>query len=233
VFDTPFGGATIYTLNPLVFSVEYDNARMDIDVFIDGRWQPQSILGDFSDGAYRKNSTTELEFAETVLDEQEVIVVKRDAGGIFANAVKIQRFLAAFGGQSVFTLDPLVFTVINDNTVLDVDFYINGRWQKQTITGDFADGAVRKNSLLEVETAETVAAGQEFTVVRRTPNGMSSGGGPSSDLENITVDLGFVIPKSVGTLTKPASSLILKDTANSDIWQLKVTSGALLCVKIS
>jgi hypothetical protein len=233
VFDTPFGGATIYTLNPLVFSVEYDNARMDIDVFIDGRWQPQSILGDFSDGAYRKNSTTELEFAETVLDEQEVIVVKRDAGGIFANAVKIQRFIAAFGGQSVFTLDPLVFTVINDNTVLDVDFYINGRWQKQTITGDFADGAVRKNSLLEVETAETVAAGQEFTVVRRTPNGMSSGGGPSSDLENITVDLGFVIPKSVGTLTKPASSLILKDTANSDIWQLKVTSGALLCVKIS
>jgi len=240
VFDTPIGGATIYTLNPLIFSVEFDNARMDIDVFIDGRWQPQSILGDFSDGAYRKNSTTILEFAETVLDEQEVIVMKRDAGGIFANAVKIQRFPAVFGGQNIFTLDPLIFTVINDNTVLDVDYYINGRWQKQTTSGDFEDpdpdkaGAVKKNSLLEIETADTVPAGQEFTVVRRTPNGMSSGGGgPATDLENITVDLGFVIPKSVGTLTNPASSLILKDTANSDIWQLKVTSGALLCIKIS
>jgi hypothetical protein len=231
VFLSPPGGTTIITLNPLEFSVENDNTRMDVDLFIDGRWQPQSLLGDFTDGAYRKNSTTEIEFAELVTENKEIIVIKRDAGGIFANAVKIQRFIATVGGQTTFDLNPLVFTVLDDNTELDADYYVNGRWQKQTITDDFADGAVRKNSLTQVETAEPVPEGQEFTVVRRTPNG--GGGGGSTDLQNIAVDLGFLSQNSVGTLAKPAGSVILRDEVTTDIWKLSMVSGVLQIVKIN
>jgi hypothetical protein len=229
-------GTTIFDLNPLEFSVENDNTRMDVDFFIDGRWQPQSLLGDFTDGAYRKNSTTQLETAEIVTAGKEVVVVKRDAGGIFANAVKIQRYIATVGGQTTFDLNPLVFTVLDDNTELDADYYVNGRWQKQTITGDFADGAVRKNSLTQVETAEPVPEGQEFTVVRRTPNGGGGGGGGgggSTDLQNIAVDLGFLSQNSVGTLAKPAGSVILRDEVTPDIWKLSVASGVLQIVKIN
>jgi hypothetical protein len=228
-------GTTIFDLNPLEFSVENDNTRMDVDFFIDGRWQPQSLLGDFTDGAYRKNSTTQLETAEIVTAGKEVVVVKRDAGGIFANAVKIQRYIATVGGQTTFDLNPLVFTVLDDNTELDADYYVNGRWQKQTITGDFADGAVRKNSLTQVETAEPVPEGQEFTVVRRTPNGSGGGGGGggSTDLQNIAVDLGFLSQNSVGTLAKPAGSVILRDEVTPDIWKLSVASGVLQIVKIN
>lgn len=235
VFISPPGGTSIFDLSPLIFSVENDNLRMDVDFFIDGRWQPQSLLGDFTEGAYRKNSTTQLETAEIVSEGKEVIVLKRDAGGIFANAVKIQRFIATVGGQSTFDLNPLVFTVLDDNTELDADYYINGRWQKQTVTGDFADGAVRKNSLTQVETAEPVPEGQEFTVVRRTPNGGSGGGGGGggTDLQNIAVDLGFLSANSVGTLAKPAGSVILKDTVSTDIWKISMASGVLQIVKIN
>lgn len=228
-------GTSIFNLNPLEFSVENDNTRMDVDFFIDGRWQPQSLAGDFSDGAYRKNSTTQLETAEIVTAGKEVVVVKRDAGGIFANAVKIQRFIATVGGQTTFDLNPLVFTVLDDNTELDADYYINGRWQKQTITGDFADGAVRKNTLTQIETAEPVPEGQEFTVVRRTPNGGSGGGGGGggTDLQNIAVDLGFLSQNSVGTLAKPAGSVILKDETTTDIWKLSISGGVLQIVKIN
>jgi hypothetical protein len=137
-------------------------------------------------------------------------------------------FMAGVGGQSVFNLT--LFSLNASNTILDADFYIDGRWQTQSITGDFLDGgAVKKNSATQVQTAEVVPEGKLFAVLKRT----MGGGYPLVDLTAITVNLGFVTPKSVGTLARPAASFILKDTITADIWQLQVVNGVFQVVKIN
>jgi len=227
-------GQTLFDLTE--FTVENDNTRMDIDVYLDGRWQPQTFTGNFAQGAYRKNSTTQIETAEPIPINRELVVIKRDANALFANAVKVQKFVAGVGGQYLFTLDPIIFSVIDDNSILDADYYIEGRWQTQSVLGDFSDGSVRKNSSLEVETAELVSEGVAFYVVRRIPSGGGGGGGGgggSTDLSNITVPLGFVTPVSMGTLAKPAGSVILKDTVTTDIWRIEIASGVMQIVKIN
>ena len=60
-----------------------------------------------------------------------------------------------------------------------------------------------------------------------------TGGDPLVDLEGITVNLGFITPKTVGTLLRPASSLILKDKVTADIWELEVRNGVFQVVKIN
>jgi len=204
-------------------------------VYLDGRWQPQDFTGTLLQGAYRKNSTVQLETSEGIVLGRELVVIKRDAAGIYANTFKVQKFTAGLGGQYLFTLDPVVFSVSDDNTDQDADYYIEGRWQKQSLLGDFSDGSVRKNSTLQIETSESVAEGVSLYVVRRTVGGGSGGGGGggSTDLENITVPLGFVVPLSMGTLAKPAASVILKDTVTTDIWRIEVASGVLQVVKIN
>ena len=140
----------------------------------------------------------------------------------------IETFPVGAGGQSVFDLT--LFTVDASNTIFDVDYLIDGRWQLPSITGDFLDGgAVRKNSTTQVETAETVPEGKTFVVIKRT----MSGGSPLVDLTGITVDLGFITPKTVGTLERPAWSFILKDKVTADIWELEVRNGVFQVVKIS
>lgn len=139
-----------------------------------------------------------------------------------------QKFVVGVGGQSVFNLT--VFSVDASNAVFDVDYLIDGRWQTQSVTGDFLDGgAVKKNSATQVQTAEVVPEGKEFIVLKRT----MSGGSPLIDLEGITVNLGFITPKTVGTLLRPASSLILKDKVTADIWELEVSNGVFQVVKIN
>jgi hypothetical protein len=138
-----------------------------------------------------------------------------------------QRFLVGAGGQSVFNLT--TFSVDPSNALFDVDYILDGRWQTQSILGDFSDGAVRKNSSTQVETAEVVPEGKEFIVLKRT----MSGGAPLVDLTAITVDLGFVTPHTVGTLARPAWSFILKDKVTADIWELEVRNGVFQVVKIN
>lgn len=139
-----------------------------------------------------------------------------------------QKFVVGAGGQSVFNLT--TFAINASNAVFDVDYLIDGRWQTQSVTGDFLDGgAVKKNSTTQVQTAETVPEGKEFIVIKRT----MSGGDPLVDLEGITVNLGFITPKTVGTLLRPASSLIIKDKVTADIWELEVSNGIFQVVKIN
>jgi hypothetical protein len=146
----------------------------------------------------------------------------------YASLPQQQKFIVGAGGQSVFNLT--TFTVNASNTVFDVDYLIDGRWQTQSVTGDFLDGgAVKKNSTTQVQTAEVVPEGKEFIVIKRT----MSGGDPLVDLEGITVNLGFITPKTVGTLLRPASSLILKDKVTADIWELEVSNGVFQVVKIN
>lgn len=138
-----------------------------------------------------------------------------------------ERFVVGPGGQSIFNLS--VFTVNASNAIYDVDYLIDGRWQTPSLLGDFSDGAVRKNSTTQIETAETLPEGKEFIVIKRT----MSGGYPLVDLTAITVDLGFVTPKTVGTLARPAWSFILKDKVTADIWECEVRNGVFQVVKIN
>jgi len=138
-----------------------------------------------------------------------------------------QRFLVGPGGQSIFNLT--AFSVDPSNALFDVDYILDGRWQTQSVIGDFSDGAVRKNSSTQVETAEVVPEGKEFVVLKRT----MTGGAPLVDLTAITVNLGFVTPKTVGTLLRPAWSFILKDKVTADIWELEVRNGVFQVVKIN
>ena len=138
-----------------------------------------------------------------------------------------QRFLVGAGGQSIFNLT--AFSVDPSNAMFDVDYILDGRWQTQSVVGDFSDGAVRKNSSTQVETAEIVPEGKEFIVLKRT----MTGGAPLVDLTAITVNLGFVTPHTVGTLARPAWSFILKDKVTADIWELEVRNGVFQVVKIN
>lgn len=147
----------------------------------------------------------------------------------FINSVpQQQKFDVGPGGQSIFNLT--TFTVNASNTVFDVDYLIDGRWQTQSVTGDFLDGgAVRKNSTTQIQTAEVVPQGKEFIVFKRT----MSGGDPLVDLTGITVNLGFITPHTLGTLARPGSSLIIKDKITADIWEIEVSDGVLQAVKIN
>lgn len=138
-----------------------------------------------------------------------------------------QRFTVGPGGQSVFNLT--AFSVDPSNSVFDVDYILDGRWQTPSIVGDFSDGAVRKNSSTQIETAEVIPERKQLIVLKRT----MSGGSPLVDLTAITVDLGFVTPHTVGTLTSPAWSFILKDKVTADIWELEVRNGVFQVVKIN
>lgn len=138
-----------------------------------------------------------------------------------------QRFLVGPGGQSIFNLT--AFSLDASNARFDVDYLLDGRWQTQSILGDFSDGAVRKNSTTQVETAEIVPEGKEFIVLKRT----MTGGSPLVDLTGITVNLGFITPMTVGTLARPAWSFILKDKVTADIWELEVRNGVFQVVKIN
>jgi hypothetical protein len=228
------GGQSTFTLTR--FTVDPLNSIFDIYVFWNGRWQNISVIGDFSDGQFRKNSSTEIELAETIPEGEEVTVYMWDPAAMFVRIIKVQKYTAVLGGQSLFTLDPLEFTVNPDNTVIDCEYCIDGRWQVQSRAGTFADGAVRKNSSTVIETAEPVTEGKEFVVIRRVPVGTapgSGGGGGGSDVTNLTTDIGFATPHSVGTLLKPADSLFLKDQVTTDIWKLSVVSGVLQVVKVN
>lgn len=223
-------GQTLFDLT--MFEFENDNTRLDIEVTLSGRWQIISALGDFTDGSWRKNSTTQIEFAEGISAGTKVTVTKRDAGAIYANTIKYQRFVAGVGGQSLFTLDPLIFKVNPDDSVIDAEYTIDGRWQIPSLLGDFTDGSVRKNTNIQVETATPVLEGKEFVVYMRTPNGAATNGG-GADLSNINEDLEFITPRSVGTLPGPANSVILKDQMTTDIWELTVSNGILGYTKIN
>lgn len=177
-----------------------------------------------------------LDTAETDIDtlQSDVLALQGDVAAILANQPKLQKFIIAAGDtQSIFTLDDGVFDADPDNAVLDLDFFHNGRWQTPATTGNFVDGAWRKNTNLQLETAQALTEGEVVVLRRGTASGGSGGGGGSTDLGNITVHLGFVTPKTVGTLLKPADALIVKDKTTTDIWSIEVDAGTLQARKLN
>lgn len=233
-FTAGVGGQKIFDLTK--FATNGDNSVLDVYVVWNGRWQNVSAAGDFSDGEYRKNSTTQIEIAETIPEGETVTVYMWDPAALFTRVIKIQKFTADLGGQSIFTLNPLYFTVEPANDIIDCEYLIDGRWQPQSVLGTFADGAVRKNSAVEIELAEPIAPGKEFIVIRRVPTGVApagTGGGGGSDVSALTTPIGFVTPQSVGTILRPAESLIIQDQATSDVWKIEVVSGVMQVVKVN
>ena len=190
-FVAQAGGQKIFTLTR--FEINPDNDVFDIYTLYDGRWQSLSRLGDFSDGQYRKLSATQIELAETIPEGEEVVVYIWDPAGMFTRVTREQKFTAGVGGQSIFTLDPLIFAVEPYNDVIDCEYLHDGRWQTQSLLGNFSDGAVRKNSELEIETSEPIPEGREFIVIRRVPTGTAPGysgpgGGGSGGEETGPID---------------------------------------------
>jgi len=231
-FTAGVGGQSIFNLSK--FSVSPLNTVTDIYTFWNGRWQSLSTLGDFSDGAYRKNSSTQIEMAEAIPEGETITVYMWDPAAMFVQTIKVQKFIALTGGQSLFNLDPLIFAVEADNTIIDCEYAIDGIWQTQSIMGDFSDGSIRKNSSIVIQTETAVPAGKEFVVIRRVPVGASSGGGGGgADLTNVTTPIGFATPLSVGTLARPADSFILKDQSTSDVWKLSVSNGTFSVIKVN
>ncbi len=56
------GTTTVFEATAPGLQWDADNAVRDIEVELDGRTQERSVAGDFSDGVWRKTSTTEIEF---------------------------------------------------------------------------------------------------------------------------------------------------------------------------
>jgi hypothetical protein len=73
------GGQSIFNLT--LFTVDPSNAVLDVDFILDGRWQTRSVIGDFSDGGVRKNSSTQVETSEVIPEGKEFVVIRRTMAG--------------------------------------------------------------------------------------------------------------------------------------------------------
>jgi hypothetical protein len=185
---TATAAQTIFDVS--TFSFDADNSTNDIEVWIDGRRQEISVLGDFSDGAWRKNSTTQIETAEGVPEGKKVLIWKQGTSSGSGGG----------GGGSV--------AVKDEGTTV-------------------AASAVILNFVGAGVAVDEPTPGTARVTI--------PGGGGGSDLENIAVDLQPDVAgaRDVGTLAKPWGRVVVKDTDNADIWELKVSSGVLMAVKLN
>ena len=154
--------------------------------------------------------------------------INTSLAGILANNPVFEEFVVGVGGQSIFNLS--AFTVDADNTKLDMIVFVDGRWQIPDILGGLTK-SFRKNSTTQFELSETVPEGK--TVIAWKQGTSSASGG--TDLTNIPVDIqpDTAAARTVGTLAKPWNSLIVKDKANSDIWEIEVDGGVLQATKLN
>lgn len=67
-------GQTIFSPG---FTFDTISSVLDVELFVNGRRYPQCTVGNFSTGAFRKNSTTQIETQETIAYDAEVIVWKQ------------------------------------------------------------------------------------------------------------------------------------------------------------
>lgn len=144
---------------------------------------------------------------------------------ITSDVANEERF-AASGGQTAFDTS---FTFDASASIRDLVVYRNGTRVFQSLTGDLpgvvSGGDYVKNSESQIEFLYPLTDGDRV-IIRDERTGGSGGG---VDLENITVDPQPLINagQSLGTSLKAWESLFLKDTTNSDIYEIQIVSGAL------
>lgn len=138
------------------------------------------------------------------------------------NKPKEETQTAGAGGQSVFTLASL--SVDPDNTIYDIEAYIDGRRMLLDPAGGLTKG-FRKNTATEIEFSETVPEGAEVTFWKQGTS--SGGGGGSTDLESIAVNPKPTVNggNSLGDGVHAWSGVFLKDKNTADVWQLEVIDG--------
>ncbi len=67
--------ATVFNVSGFTFDAL--NTILDIELLINGKWYPPCTAGDFSTGAWRKNSTSQIETEESIPVDAEVVVWKQ------------------------------------------------------------------------------------------------------------------------------------------------------------
>lgn len=131
------------------------------------------------------------------------------------------------GIADIFTLTE--FTVDPDNAVEDSELYISGKRQNIASSGIFTANRTWKKLTDTTFQLDVVPEdGQEFTVYKQgTAVIVSTGGGGSTDLTNIAVDIqpDTSANRSVGTVLKPWKDIFLKDKNNSNVYRLEIVNG--------
>ena len=145
---------------------------------------------------------------------------------ILANNPGEETFTAGVGGQSTFTLTQ--FEIDADNSIYDVEAYIDGRRMLLDPAGALTKG-FRKNSTTEIQFSEIVPEGKEVTFWKQGTSSAGSGGGGGSDLSAIVVDPRPAVngDKSLGTATKAWGSVFIKDKADASVWELEIVNGTM------
>lgn len=133
--------------------------------------------------------------------------------------VPLEQIFAGNGSNVIFTAT--LFSWENDNTVLDLEVFVDGRRETQDQTGSSLKG-YQKTSATVLTLTEAPEPGSEV-VIRKL--GTAAGLNPTA----ITVDPAPATPggQHLGTLANPWAGVYLKDTVTSQVYLLKVTSGVL------
>lgn len=159
-------------------------------------------------------------------DNYAVAISKLDAAfTVFASDEAKEDWIEVVGvPQTIFNTSNV--TMIDDNTKLDIQVYINGVRMKQATDGTSASGEFRKNSTSQIEFFNAVAVNARVCI-RDERSGSAITGGAGVDLTNIVVDPQPLNNGSqdLGTDIKAWGALFLKDQANAQIYKLEVVNG--------
>lgn len=141
-----------------------------------------------------------------------------------------EKFLVGVGGETNFSVSGFLFS--EDNAIPDIAVYVNGKREFQALDGNPANGSFIKLSGYEIEFTDTVSEGAE--VVIHHERGSGSGTSANLNLNNITTNPAPDISgnRSLGLITKGWKSLYLKDTASSQVYEVKVVSGIIQVVPV-
>lgn len=178
------------------------------------------------------NTTNIAQNASDISDNDDDITdLQNDLGQILSNeAAEEIKVSPGPGGATIFTLTSL--TVDPDNTVRDVEVFVDGVRQGIAVDGVFNASykQFRKNSATEIEFANTVAAGAAIHIWKQGTSVISAGA-----LTAINVDIQPSVSggQSVGTITKPWASLFLKDKTTAQVWELEVDNGTFSVTQVA
>lgn len=219
--------------NPHLFSVAGMGQMVAGESIVLGQDLPKpirarlGITSELSMTAYDSNSVI------NPSDPYPIAISKIDAavGAMMAMRAQEEDFLVGIGGQSIFT-KTVIADWNADNSYLDIQVFVNGRKQKQDITG----GALQDYKKTSADTIQFNITLPRYAVVtiRNERTGAPPMGGGGVDLINITVNPQPVLnaSNSLGTVTKAWQSVFLKDTVSAQVYEIKIVGGVLQAVLV-
>lgn len=134
-------------------------------------------------------------------------------------------------GQTIVNLG--IIELNPDNSIPDAQVYINNKRYFQDLTGGL-NSDFRKNSDTQIEFSFTVPFDAKIVIRNERTGAIIGTGGGTVDLTDINVDIqpDSAGGRSVGTVLKPWKSVLLKDTSNTDVWEIEVDNGVLGATKV-